>query len=131
MSGFVWVTVRGPDVTAELAVPADLPVAEVLPDLVRGAGLLDAATAGVGHRVESDGGSTLDVEASLAGQGVLDGTVLWVRPRLCDPPPSPYDDVLPATRPRWFGWVTALRIKRRRSPAQTHDGPRGETTRAG
>ncbi len=130
MSGFVWVSVRGPDLTAELAIPADLPLAEVLPDLVQGAGLLDAATACTGYRVETDAGSALLGGASLADQQVVDGAVLRVRPRLRDLPPSPYDGVLPVTRPRWFGRVSAW-CREQRATGRSRARPGWETTRAG
>jgi hypothetical protein len=117
MTGLVRVTVTVEGAGTELVLAALVPLAEVVPDLARGAGLLDAATAPRGYRVLTECGRPLVADLSLAAQRVVDGDVLVVRQGLVDEPPSRYDDVLraPAARRPWrwrrrgAGWPAAAR----------------------
>lgn len=96
---FSRVTVVAPTTRIDLALPADVAVADLLPMI------LDMA-----RQVTPDGGSRhggwclaklgdsepLDPSQSLAEQGVLDGDILQLRRRADNPPPPLYDDVVDA-----------------------------------
>jgi hypothetical protein len=98
MTGLLRVTARAADVTTELLLPAAVPLAELVPDLARSVGLLDAVTACTGYRVESPPGRCLGLDAGLAAQGVDEGATIVVRPGLGDQPRSAYADVLSLPR---------------------------------
>jgi hypothetical protein len=100
VSALVRVTVVGAAVTAELVVPAGVPLAEVVPDLARSVGLLDAETVHAGYRVETEHGQLLTPDAGLAAQGVPAGAVLVVRTGGDEGPLARYDDVLTTLRAR-------------------------------
>ena len=111
MSGLVRVAVVAGRARAEVVLPSLVPLAEVVPDLAVSVGLLDAATAPSGYRVETQHGRLLRTDTGLAAQGVDDGAVLVVRPRPVDEHASRYDGILslPAARrlwrwPRRGGW---------------------------
>lgn len=80
----------------DLAVPATVPVAELLPELVRTLGVLDAQTVYGGYHLRSSDGRRLSPEAGLLSQGVEDGGVLTVEAGVDDTPPRVYDDVVEA-----------------------------------
>ena len=61
---------------ADLGVPGGIPVVELVPELARELGVLDAGNASHGYRLVVRGGVLLDPDRSLAAQGVIDGTVL-------------------------------------------------------
>lgn len=61
---------------ADLGVPGGIPVVELVPELARELGVLDAGNASHGFRLVVRGGVLLDPDRSLAAQGVTDGTVL-------------------------------------------------------
>jgi type VII secretion integral membrane protein EccD len=61
---------------ADLGVPGGIPVVELVPELARELGVLDAGNASHGFRLVVRGGVLLDPDRSLAAQGVIDGTVL-------------------------------------------------------
>lgn len=103
MSGLVRVTVAASGVKATVVLPAAVPLVEVVPDLARSVGLLDAATAPSGYRVETQHGRLLVADTGLAVQGITDGAVLVVRPEPGVRPACRYADVLspPAGRRPW------------------------------
>ncbi|WP_433870284.1 type VII secretion integral membrane protein EccD [Saccharopolyspora sp. CA-218241] len=96
---FSRVTVVAPTTRIDLALPADVSVADLLPML------LDMA-----REIKPDGGSRhggwalaklgasqpLDPSQTLASQGIVDGDMLQLRRRSDDPPPPLYDDVVDA-----------------------------------
>lgn len=95
---FSRVTVVAPKTRIDLALPADVSVADLLPML------LDMA-----HEATPDGGSRhngwclaklgetpLESSQTLASQGVVDGDMLQLRRRSDNPPPPLYDDVVDA-----------------------------------
>jgi hypothetical protein len=92
---FVRVGLTGGAEPVETVVPTDLPLAEVLPDLLRAAGLLEADLVHLGCRVELLDGRLLRPGSSLRRQGVTDGTVLVLRREERDPTADRYDDLLP------------------------------------
>ena len=80
----------------DLAVPGTVPVAELLPELVRALGVLDAQTVYGGYHLRSSDGRRLSGEAGLTFQGIEDGGVLTVEAGVDDPAPRVYDDVVEA-----------------------------------
>lgn len=94
-SDVVRVTVASGTRRVDLLLPAAVPVAELVPELARSVGLLDAATVHGGYRVVTHD-RALAVEAGLMVQGVEDGELLTVTPGVDDEPPRVYDDVVEA-----------------------------------
>jgi type VII secretion integral membrane protein EccD len=95
-SGLVKVTVTSGTRRVDLVLPAAVPVAELLPELVRSVGLLDGSTVYAGYRLVTQEGRELAPDASLTMQGVEDGVVLTVTAGVDDPAPRVYDDVVEA-----------------------------------
>ncbi|MFI8093716.1 type VII secretion integral membrane protein EccD [Streptomyces sp. NPDC086080] len=107
-------TVRAPDRTVDLAVPTDIPVADLLPALVEYGGE-DLGEAGAGHEgwtLQRLGGHPLDPESTLAALGLRDGEVLHLRPRAETLPEVHLDDLVDgistALRDRPHGWNPAV-----------------------
>lgn len=71
-------------------------MAELVPELARSVGLLDAATVYGGYRVVTQDGRVLVGDAGLTIQGVEDGGLLTVAAGVDDTPPRVYDDVVEA-----------------------------------
>jgi ESX secretion system protein EccD len=79
---FLAVTVVGPASTADLSVPAGVPLAELLPDLARlVAGDPEEPPDGTGWGLSRLGEGPLGLDASLAAAGVREGDTLYLRPR--------------------------------------------------
>ncbi|TYL54893.1 type VII secretion integral membrane protein EccD [Nocardioides sp. BGMRC 2183] len=95
-SGLVRVTVTSGSRRVDLVLPGAVPVAELLPELARSVGLLDAATAHGGYRVVTAEGRRLAVDTGLTLQGVEDGGLLMIAPGVDDEVPRIYDDVVEA-----------------------------------
>ena len=95
-SGLVKVTVTSGTRRVDLVLPAAVPVAELLPELVRSVGLLDGSTVYGGYRLVTQEGRELAPDASLTMQGVEDGVVLTVAAGVDEPAPRVYDDVVEA-----------------------------------
>lgn len=88
------VTIVGPRRRADLALPADVPLPNVLPALLRALGEVGGdAVAAPGWTLQRLGGAPLDLGQSLGTLGVLDGEILYLRPREAILPPAHYDDV--------------------------------------
>ncbi|TDD30706.1 type VII secretion integral membrane protein EccD [Nonomuraea terrae] len=88
------VTIVGPRRKADLALPADIPLPNVLPSLLRALGEVGGdAAAAPGWTLQRLGGAPLDLRQSLGALGVLDGEILYLRPREAILPPALYDDV--------------------------------------
>lgn len=95
-SGLVQVTVASGSRRVDLVLPASVPVAELVPELARSVGLLDAATVYGGYRLVAQDGRVLDLDAGLTMQGVEDGGLLTVAAGIDDEAPRVYDDVVEA-----------------------------------
>ncbi len=95
-SGLVRVTVVGDERRIDLAVPGAVPVAELLPELARGVGVLDPRAVHAGYRLLTSDGRALAADAGLTFQGVEDGGVLTVAAGIDDEPPRVYDDIVEA-----------------------------------
>jgi type VII secretion integral membrane protein EccD len=88
-------TIRAPRRRLDLAVPHQVPLAELLPEVLRRAGETDLDRAVVGGWMLRRGdGAALVGDAALAPQGVRDGDVLYLVPRNLTWPEPAYDDVV-------------------------------------
>ena len=94
--GLVRVSVTSAARRVDLALPGTVPVAELVPELARSVGLLDAGTASGGYRVLTVDGRRLEPGLGLTLQGVADGAVLTLVAASDDPAPVVYDDVVEA-----------------------------------
>lgn len=94
--GLLRVTVTSGERRADLALPATVPVAELLPELVRSLGLLDAQIVHAGFGLVTSDGRELAPDTGLLAQGVADGAHLGVRVGADERPPRVYDDVVEA-----------------------------------
>ena len=101
-TGFCRVTVVAPDTRIDVALPEDIAVADLHPEIRR---ILDAARpagspqpAGTltGHHLVRRDGTVLDSARTLAAQRVLDGELLSLRPFADSLPPPVFDDVADA-----------------------------------
>jgi type VII secretion integral membrane protein EccD len=95
-SGLVRVTVASGTRRVDLVLPGAVPVAELVPELARSVGLLDASTVYGGYRLVTVDGRELSSSAGLTIQGVEDGGVITVTAGVSDPAPRVYDDVVEA-----------------------------------
>jgi type VII secretion integral membrane protein EccD len=95
-SGLVRVTVTSGTRRVDLVLPGAVPVAELVPELARRVGLLDAVTVYGGYRLVTQDGRELVTDSGLTIQGVEDGGVITVAAGVEDQPPRVYDDVVEA-----------------------------------
>jgi len=97
-TGLARLTVSAPRRRLDVAVPEHVPLAELLPELLRhaGEGLPDAGQAHGGWVLRRADGSPLSVGAGLVQQGVRDGDVLHLVPARVGWPELEYDDVVDA-----------------------------------
>lgn len=95
-SGLVRVTVASSTRRVDLVLPGAVPVAELVPELARSVGLLDAATVHGGYRVVTQDGRALTGDAGLTLQGIEDGQLLTVSAGADELLPRVYDDVAEA-----------------------------------
>lgn len=95
-TGFCRVTVVAPDSRIDVALPEDVPLADVYPEVLRLSGqtLPEGAPTGF-HLVRRDG-TVLDSSLPLLAQQVHDGDLLSLRPFADSLPPAVYDDVAEA-----------------------------------
>jgi type VII secretion integral membrane protein EccD len=99
-SGLARVTIRAPRRRLDLAVPHQVPLAELLPEVLRRAGEVVPEHAGSpslaagGWILRRGDGASLAGEAALAQQGVRDGDVLYLVPRNLTWPEPAYDDIV-------------------------------------
>ena len=96
MTGFCRVTVVAPNVRVDVALPEDVPLAELLPDVLRMADQWQSEGAHAGFVLARLDGSELDTGVSLAAQDVHNGDLLYLRPATEVLPPPVYDDVVDA-----------------------------------
>ncbi|WP_030866482.1 type VII secretion integral membrane protein EccD [Streptomyces sp. NRRL S-37] len=90
------VTVRAPARTVDLAVPSDVPVADLLPTVI-GYGGDDLEETGLEHGgwvLQRLGGPPLDPESTLDSLGLRDGEELYLRPRTEALPEVHIDDLV-------------------------------------
>jgi type VII secretion integral membrane protein EccD len=92
----VRVTVMSSTRRIDLVAPGAVPVAELVPELARSVGLLDAMTVHGGYRLVSQHGRVLCPSSGLRAQGIEDGGVLTVAAGVEDEAPRVYDDVVEA-----------------------------------
>ncbi|MBT2453401.1 type VII secretion integral membrane protein EccD [Streptomyces sp. ISL-86] len=92
-TGFCRVTVVAPDSRIDVALPEDIAVADVYPELLRLTGQTMPVGAPTGFHLVRRSGTVLDGARSLAAQQVLDGEVLSLRPFAESLPPAVFDDV--------------------------------------
>ena len=95
-AGLVRVTVASGTRRVDLVLPGAVPVAELVPELARSVGLLDASTVYGGYRVVSQDGRVLTGDTGLTIQGIQDGGLLTVSAGVDDESPRVYDDVVEA-----------------------------------
>ncbi|WP_370249287.1 type VII secretion integral membrane protein EccD [Nocardioides sp.] len=94
--GLVRVSVASGTRRVDLVLPGAIPVAELVPELARSVGLLDASSVYGGYRVVTAEGRQLAHDAGLTLQGVEDGAVLTVAAGVDAPDRIVYDDVVEA-----------------------------------
>ncbi|MFD6531018.1 type VII secretion integral membrane protein EccD [Streptomyces sp. NPDC060184] len=98
LNGLCRLTVRAPDKTLDLAVPADVPIADLLPVIAGHAGE-DLPEQGLEHGgwvLQRLGGHPLDVEGTPDSLNLREGETLVLRPQTEALPPVRYDSLLEA-----------------------------------
>ncbi|WP_409468608.1 type VII secretion integral membrane protein EccD [Streptomyces sp. HC307] len=96
LAGLCRLTVRTPRNSLDLAVPSDVPVADLLPAVLRHADA-DTEEQGLEHAgwvLQTLGGSPLEGEGTLASSNINDGEVLYLRPRTDQLPEVRLDDLV-------------------------------------
>lgn len=91
--GFCRVTIVAPDSRIDVALPDDIPVADLCPEILRLAQQRPEAGAPVGYHLVRRDGTVLDSSRSFAAQRILDGELLTLRPFSDSLPPAVFDDV--------------------------------------
>ncbi|WP_329133365.1 type VII secretion integral membrane protein EccD [Streptomyces sp. NBC_01476] len=96
LSGLCRLTVRAPATTLDLAVPSDIPVADLLPVIVGHAGdeLPEAGLEHGGWALQRIGGPPLDPEGTPQSLELRDGEVLLLRPLSETLPPVRFDNLV-------------------------------------
>ncbi|WP_405934351.1 type VII secretion integral membrane protein EccD [Streptomyces longwoodensis] len=92
-SGFCRVTIVAPDGRVDVALPDDVPVADLYPEVLRLSRQRPAEGAPVGYHLVRRDGTVLDSARSFAAQRILDGELLTLRPFAQSLPPAVFDDV--------------------------------------
>jgi type VII secretion integral membrane protein EccD len=92
------VTIIAPSTRVDMALPVDVPLADLLPTLLRHAGeeLPDAGLVHSGWVLQRMGETPLDPARSVSSLGVRDGEILHFRPRQAQLPELAFDDVVDA-----------------------------------
>ncbi|HET9255372.1 MAG TPA: type VII secretion integral membrane protein EccD, partial [Pseudonocardiaceae bacterium] len=95
---FSRVTIVAPRTRVDLALPSDIPVANLLPMLLSmvGEASPDGGAAHGGWCLARLGGEAIDPDRSLSSLGVVDGDLLQIRRRNDNPPAPLFDDVVDA-----------------------------------
>ncbi|MEU6772135.1 type VII secretion integral membrane protein EccD [Streptomyces sp. NPDC046759] len=94
--GFCRVTIVAPDSRIDVALPDDVPVADLYPEILRLSQQSSEAGAPVGYHLVRTNGTVLESARSFAAQRILDGELLTLRPFAESLPPAVYDDVAEA-----------------------------------
>ncbi len=111
-SGLCRVTVVAPKTRIDLALPEDVPLADLLPTLLRYAGedLADEGTTKGGWVLARLGGKVLDSTRSVGQLEIQDGEQLYFTPRATSAPDAVFDDIVDAiataTQDRGDRWDT-------------------------
>ncbi|MFJ8233841.1 type VII secretion integral membrane protein EccD [Streptomyces sp. NPDC094448] len=92
-TGFCRVTVVAPDGRVDVALPEDIAVADLYPEILRLSGQSPEPGAPVGYHLVRRDGTVLDSARSLGTQRILDGELLSLRPFAESLPPAVFDDV--------------------------------------
>jgi type VII secretion integral membrane protein EccD len=93
-SGLARVTIRAPRRRLDLAIPHQVPLVELLPEVLRRAGEGSRENPPGGWMLRRGDGASLLGESALAHQGVRDGDVLYLVPRNLSWPEPEYDDIV-------------------------------------
>ncbi|QIJ65070.1 type VII secretion integral membrane protein EccD [Streptomyces sp. JB150] len=111
--GFCRVTIVAPDSRIDVALPDDVSVADLYPEILRLSRQTSAEGAPVGYHLVRRDGTVLDGSRSFAAQRILDGELLTLRPFAESLPPAVFDDVSEAVasavtqdRTLWNGTLT-------------------------
>ncbi|MDX2965052.1 type VII secretion integral membrane protein EccD [Streptomyces acidiscabies] len=111
--GYCRVTIVAPDSRIDVALPDDVPVADLYPEVLRLSQQSPAEGAPVGYHLVRRDGTVLDSSRSFAAQRLLDGELLTLRPFSDSLPPAVFDDVSEAVasavtseRTLWDGDLT-------------------------
>jgi len=94
------ITVRTPVRSIDLAVPSDVPVADLLPTLLSYGGD-DLAESGIEHGgwvLQRLGGAPLDEEHTIDAADLRDGETIFLRPRADTLPEPHFDDLVDGGR---------------------------------
>ncbi|MGK5530035.1 type VII secretion integral membrane protein EccD [Streptomyces sp. URMC 129] len=95
-TGFCRITVAAPTSRTDMALPEDVPLADLYPEILRLTGQTPDQEAPVGYHLVRRDGTVLDGSRTLGAQRVLDGDVLTLRPFADSLPPPVHDDVTDA-----------------------------------
>lgn len=95
-TGFCRVTVAAPNSRIDVALPEDVPLSDVYPEILRLSGQTPEETAPTGYNLVRRDGSVLDDGRSLTEQQIRDGELLLLRPFAESLPPAVFDDVVDA-----------------------------------
>jgi type VII secretion integral membrane protein EccD len=112
-TGLARVTISAPQRRVDVALPENLPLAELLPEVLRhaGVGLADDGERHGGWVLRRTDGAALATAQALQPQGVRDGEVLHLVPARAQWPALEYDDVVEAiaegARRRGSAWTGA------------------------
>lgn len=106
-TGFSRVTVAAPDARIDVALPEDVPLVDIYPEILQLSGQSQSEGSPTGYHLVRRDGTVLDAGRSLAEQRILDGDVLLLRPFAESLPPAVFDDVSDAVS-------SAVRRDRRR-----------------
>ncbi|MFB6534861.1 type VII secretion integral membrane protein EccD [Streptomyces noursei] len=92
-TGFRRVAVVAPDSRIDVALPENIPVSDIYPEILRLTGQRQPPGAPTGYYLFRADGSALDSARTLADQRVVDGEMLHLRPFSQSLPPAVFDDV--------------------------------------
>ncbi|WP_155058701.1 type VII secretion integral membrane protein EccD [Streptomyces blattellae] len=95
-TGFCRITIAAPDSRVDVALPEDLPVQDLFPEIVRLSGLVRSDADPAGYHLVTREGQVLDASRSLLEHRVRDGDVLLLRTFADSLPPAVHDDVVDA-----------------------------------
>ncbi|MDH6439590.1 UNVERIFIED_CONTAM: type VII secretion integral membrane protein EccD [Streptomyces canus] len=95
-TGFCRVTVAAPNSRIDVALPEDVPLSDVYPEILRLSGQTPEEAAPTGYNLVRRDGSVLDDGRSLSEQQIRDGELLLLRPFADSLPPAVFDDVVDA-----------------------------------
>jgi type VII secretion integral membrane protein EccD len=96
LTGLCRINIRAPNRRVELAVPTDVPLGDLLPEIVRhaGPGMDEAGLAHQGWVLQRLGEGPLEEDGTLAAAGLHDGDTVYLRARADQLPPVHFDDLV-------------------------------------